>query len=401
RQPSFVSSVVSSLNSWVCPVLFILLVSEVWVPSLEAAKDYSKHNILRINVTTPRPASCYSPKIGHYDCLRVGVVIVIKQPSGAVGSLSTSHRLTGGYVDQVRQEFGPYAQMYFDSAQKTLGKLYSSYQTPSGLELSNANQSLMEKLVIHLNQYTSGVDLAKNPEAVFSAQSLDALYGITEALIRADENVAVRTAQLNRSLNLAKTLTELFDQGLDVGTSLTPFVNDARDLYELVTGRDLITGDTIGADGRFLSAVALIGGNGSLYRKAVDKLKKTFWKKTLSRAVDGMPHLEYKGAGRWVSKEGLIYRGKQGVHENRLRHILKHGIKNPKYPGKSLFNVRDVKEVPALLDEAWKKRGPPVSGRPGNYVVDMGRVIGTRGEKKILISVEPGTSELITAFPKN
>jgi hypothetical protein len=56
-------------------------------------------------------------------------------------------------------------------------------------------------------------------------------------------------------------------------------------------------------------------------------------------------------------------------------------------------------EVVGIVDEAWVLRGAPVPGDPGKYVVPMGRIVGTNGEKSVTIIVKPGTTEIITAFP--
>lgn len=52
-----------------------------------------------------------------------------------------------------------------------------------------------------------------------------------------------------------------------------------------------------------------------------------------------------------------------------------------------------------LIDEAWKKRGLPVFGDPGTYVVNMGRQVGTKGETFIRIIVVPNTGKIISAYP--
>jgi hypothetical protein len=73
--------------------------------------------------------------------------------------------------------------------------------------------------------------------------------------------------------------------------------------------------------------------------------------------------------------------------------------------GDTVFNLEKDSDVFALLDEAWQRRtfshGLP-SGRIG-YTINMGRVIGTRGEKKILIITEPtivnGYYQVASAYP--
>jgi filamentous hemagglutinin len=56
-------------------------------------------------------------------------------------------------------------------------------------------------------------------------------------------------------------------------------------------------------------------------------------------------------------------------------------------------------EVTQLVDEAWAIRGASAVGDPGKFVVPMGRVVGTAGERSITIIVCSGTSQIVTAFP--
>lgn len=44
-------------------------------------------------------------------------------------------------------------------------------------------------------------------------------------------------------------------------------------------------------------------------------------------------------------------------------------------------------------------KGKPLSTDQSAYVVEMGRVIGTKGESAIRLVVAPGTSDIITAYP--
>ncbi|SFJ33528.1 TonB-dependent receptor [Planctomicrobium piriforme] len=95
----------------------------------------------------------------------------------------------------------------------------------------------------------------------------------------------------------------------------------------------------------------------------------------------------------WKSPGGLIY-GPDKKYGNRVEHVLNHLSD----PSKSLFNVDRTKLV-GLLDEAWAKKGTPLPKDPGVYIIDMGRVVGTKGETRIRLVVIPGTSEVITAYP--
>lgn len=79
-------------------------------------------------------------------------------------------------------------------------------------------------------------------------------------------------------------------------------------------------------------------------------------------------------------------------------HVIEHAEPNPAKTAHSVFSM-DTKEILSAVDEAWLKKGSPVVGDPGAYVVPMGRAIGTSGEMSIKVIVRPGTSQVITACP--
>lgn len=125
-----------------------------------------------------------------------------------------------------------------------------------------------------------------------------------------------------------------------------------------------------------------------------------FRARDVSSAARGTGRLTSIGNGQWRSGAGLVY-GQGSVHGNRVKHVLAHAAADASKPAHSVFNVARNR-VLGLVDEAWAARGShtihPSSGN-WNYRVDMGRVIGTEGQTAINISVRPGTSEIITAFP--
>ncbi|MEO8499225.1 MAG: hypothetical protein ABI614_29520, partial [Planctomycetota bacterium] len=103
----------------------------------------------------------------------------------------------------------------------------------------------------------------------------------------------------------------------------------------------------------------------------------------------------------WKSAGGLIY-GQGSVHGNRVLHVLDHLVPNALKSTHSLFNVGRTQLI-GLVDDAWRlKSGPGILQPNGNrvWIVDMGRAIGTNGERFIQIVVRDGTTEIITAFPK-
>ena len=108
--------------------------------------------------------------------------------------------------------------------------------------------------------------------------------------------------------------------------------------------------------------------------------------------------------GKWQSPEGLVFdvapNNRQG---HRLSHVFTHTV--PGWNGRlqadhSVFTAARQDILP-LLDQAWKNRPAVNPNDPGAFLIDMGnQVVGTTGEKKILIIVKPNTGEIITAYPQ-
>jgi hypothetical protein len=114
-------------------------------------------------------------------------------------------------------------------------------------------------------------------------------------------------------------------------------------------------------------------------------------------ALSKLGKLTYNKNGTWTSSAGLIY-GEDKKFGNRVLHVLQHATPNPNKITHTVFRVKKT-EILALVDEAWKKKSKPEPNDPGAYVVPMGRIVGTKGEKSIKIVVNSGTSEIITAYP--
>jgi hypothetical protein len=105
-----------------------------------------------------------------------------------------------------------------------------------------------------------------------------------------------------------------------------------------------------------------------------------------------------KRTNTWTSSAGLVYKSNKNL-PNRINHVLEHAKAIPTKPTHSVFSVPEF-EILDLIDEAWNKRGnPEVNLKPDTYIVDMGKVVGTKGQTKIKIIVTAGTSDIITAHP--
>jgi hypothetical protein len=98
-----------------------------------------------------------------------------------------------------------------------------------------------------------------------------------------------------------------------------------------------------------------------------------------------------------VSPAGLVY-GSDKNFVNRVDHVLAHTQPDPTKPTHTVFNVQGDQAL-ALVDEAWLKRGAPAPNDAKAFVVDMGRPVGTNGETRIRLVVDPATKEITTAYP--
>lgn len=100
----------------------------------------------------------------------------------------------------------------------------------------------------------------------------------------------------------------------------------------------------------------------------------------------------------WTSRAGLIY-GPDRVHGSRVNHILHHTRPAPHKPVHAMFLAKTRKELFDLIDSAWLTLTNPCSNPTGEFNINMGKVIGTRGERRLKMIIIPGTSQIITAYP--
>ncbi|MDR2439866.1 MAG: HINT domain-containing protein, partial [Planctomycetaceae bacterium] len=104
----------------------------------------------------------------------------------------------------------------------------------------------------------------------------------------------------------------------------------------------------------------------------------------------------------WVSPQKLSY----GMDKNEYKiHVLKHTPGGWHGINDTVFNLEKDADVFALLDEAWQRRGLGKKLPRGRieYTINMGKIIGTKGEKKICMIIEQATYNdhfsVVTAFP--
>jgi len=90
---------------------------------------------------------------------------------------------------------------------------------------------------------------------------------------------------------------------------------------------------------------------------------------------------------------------------HRLLHVLDHFVPSPGKATHSIYRI-DPSKFLKIADDAWMKRGKPVVQKMRDnstrdmYEIDTGQKLGTLGERTLVFITEPGTSKIITMFPK-
>jgi RHS repeat-associated protein len=147
--------------------------------------------------------------------------------------------------------------------------------------------------------------------------------------------------------------------------------------------------------GRFITEDPIgLNGGINLYQYAPNPL---LWMDPWGWCQARNGKLKAVGKDKWESSGGLIY-GPDKKFGNRVLHVLAHTVPDASKPKHSVFNV-GRRDVLGLVDEAWGMRGAPLPKDPGAYVVPMGRTVGTAGETAVKIVVQPGTNNVISAYP--
>ncbi|GAB3695628.1 hypothetical protein [Nocardiopsis oceani] len=163
------------------------------------------------------------------------------------------------------------------------------------------------------------------------------------------------------------------------------------------SGRDLA--DTLRhgtpADLLLAGTVMVLGGRLRGLGTPLSRSYRQYGLGSLPRGFTSLP------GNRHQSPAGLVY-GPGGTEGHRLKHVLEHNRRNPNKPRHTRFRTGgDGQRALELVDQAWRNRGRPVRSQGGRdvYEIDMGRRVGTSGERHIQIVVDQGTSEIVTAFP--
>jgi hypothetical protein len=230
---------------------------------------------------------------------------------------------------------------------------------------------------------------------VFQANSaiIDQQVAIVgNSLMADDPNVAPRRVLLQVATSLTQKSSDLFFGGnlsggeqvqkvafltLDLATRFTPGVNWGRDVYEALTGKDLLTGQELDDFGR---AVAIIGAiSGGLGEDLVGGIR------VLSEVTE---------FGRSVEEDDRIYEFAQTLDHQTPLDFSNHVVED--YMGNTI--VRDIPDD--LIKETLDRHEPFWNFRNNTYVAVGDEVIN--GERMgIAINVEKNKVTTIMYMPED
>jgi hypothetical protein len=169
--------------------------------------------------------------------------------------------------------------------------------------------------------------------------SIDDLNAATEILKKGSLSFDEKMESHQSARNIAY---ELLKVSADIGTSFLPGVSTARDIYEAVSGYDLMTGEELDDMGRAIAAMGVVSlGVGKVPFKALEKVAKGVNKAgKIQVAEKGLTKAIYKAEklgesatrnaakwGHWGDLEKITHNGREyAAVDNRLftQHAVEH-----------------------------------------------------------------------------
>lgn len=350
---------------------------------------------------------CYHEEVGYYDCSNIELSLEVKNNESRLLFREEAIDLNSNFVEGISSQYGRNSQLFFKEVHKNLNTYFNPGNIPEEKK-TDQYRGILKKVA----DFDQSYSVETQPQQLYNSIAMHNLLTITNEAINSSsdmteiQQITVESAQYLQML-------------LDIGTAVTPVVNDARDIYELLTGLDLITHEEIGVFGRSLAAGGLIIGSGALFRKILDSVSSTATTKVLQNiarkgGVDRLTLIKTgEFAGSSKTKNGLIFRKKTGDLENRYLHILKNHHKWGKIGAKSRFGIAPREMIKRIdLGYSYVKNNEP--GRilkqsvtdNGNrkYVIQMDESLyeGSKIKKKLVLILDPRTDVdlIVTAYPE-
>ncbi len=313
--------------------------------------------------------------------------------------------IAGEYVGRIVKQYGRNSRQVFENVYAHRDELFGRYpEDPSGLTAAQSGR--LRDLRQKTAHFEDKERLLARPEDFYHCQTSRCLYkSCINELSKADP--LDRGKILDYYNQLEEARVKYHDDVLNIGTAFMPFVNDGRDLFELVTGLDLITKAKLTYWDRGLSGAGLLIGSGAFFRNIGDlPLIRQNSLEIAKRFSPEFKIVNFSDKYYLQSKGGLYYeRWDSNIGRGRFKKIAEDHFHNHK--GKSYFDVENEAQLSELLDKAWKRakdlKIEPVPGKGTNkkYIVDMVEPIGN-DKKRFIHLIFDGTKEpgfVITAYP--
>lgn len=252
-------------------------------------------------------------KIDPNVALKLPSILRSKAKDSAVDFLKNQVPFLQTAEDFVSTVKGEY-QNYTDYAQ-SIAALTSKFPTSKNLApISIPDSALYAET--KSDGYTSQKILIHNPTN--KSQNIDVSDYYLQSSRKDVQRIGL-SGQAKESDSLLKRLEKvLYENMAQLGVGFTPILGDAADIYELVIGRDFLSGSKLTWEERLLSGVGIIAGSGTGYRYA-------------SRAINAPEEflLKFERGFEQVAKKELgLARTNLGEAKELIGHteLTKHAI---------------------------------------------------------------------------
>lgn len=205
----------------------------------------------------------------------------------------------------------------------------------------------------------------------------------------APERPDVQRIGINRPIDDPSLLTDLekvlYEDMARLGIGFVPIVNDIADLYELLTGKDFISGKSLSLSDRMLSGLGVIASSGASYRYAkraihspiqyVDEFSKGLSK--ASKRTASFDRENLKKASRSLSESSDFFNQSKKASPIKTPHgpakqdLSKEAIKGraDAISGKKLYRLGSKRKSMTGKDAQFWSLEPPTSK---NYSQEYG-----------------------------
>jgi len=190
--------------------------------------------------------------------------------------------LNGDYINQIQNQFGQNANAVLQLLYNQRDELFGKLNSPILSGLSSDDEIKLQKIQLGILTFESSPTFLTNPEDLYYCEALRCVYSECLNSLKTAKNDQQKLQLINYTQNVSSTLEEIAKNGLNVGLYFVPFVNSARNLYEAITGVNLVTGEPLAVWQRVVGATAVIIdivpilGQVNAYMQASEEAGKVF-----------------------------------------------------------------------------------------------------------------------------